>query len=118
MKIKSLGHSVLKVKDRLRFQKFYNGILGLPICARLDQDGFKMAFFSLGNHLDFTVMEVSSEGGSQSETAAGLHQVSFKICTSLDELREGKAKLQEACIAPTPYCSRNLSRNFRGQLGA
>ena len=27
MKIKSLGHVVLKVKDRLRSEHFYNGIL-------------------------------------------------------------------------------------------
>ena len=102
MKIKSLGHVVLKVKDRERAEQFYNGILGLPICARLDQGGFKMAFFSLGNHHDFAVMEVSGEGGSQSETAVGLHHVAFKIGTSLDDLREAKAKLEAAGIVPTP----------------
>jgi len=102
MKVTSLGHVVLKVRDRARAERFYNGILGLPICARLDQDGFKMAFFTLGNHHDLAVMEVSGEGGSQSETAVGLHHVAFKIGTKLDELREAKAKLEAAGITPTP----------------
>jgi len=102
MKIKSLGHVVLKVKDRERAERFYNGVLGLPICARLDQGAFKMAFFSLGNHHDFAVMEVSGEGGSQSETAIGLHHVAFKIGTTLDELREAKTMLEGAGITPVP----------------
>jgi catechol 2,3-dioxygenase len=102
MKIKSLGHVVLKVRDRLRSEHFHSGILGLPVCARLDHDGLKMAFFSLGNHHDFAVMEVSGEGGRQSETAVGLHHVAFKIGTNLDELREAKAKLEAAGITPTP----------------
>ena len=99
MKIKSLGHVVLRVRDRERATAFYNGVLGLPVCARLDQDGMKMAFFSLGNHHDFAVMEVSGEGSSRSESAVGLHHVAFNIRTTLEELREAKAKLDAAGIA-------------------
>ena len=102
MKIKSLGHVVLRVTDRERAERFYGGVLGLPLCARLDEGGFKMAFFTLGNHHDFAVMEVTGEGSSRSETAVGLHHVAFNIGTSLDELREAKAKLEAAGIATTP----------------
>ena len=102
MKIKSLGHVVIRVTDRDRAERFYGGVLGLPLCARLDQDGFRMAFFSLGNHHDFAVMEVSGEGSSRSETAVGLHHVAFNIGTTLDELREAKAKLDAAGIAARP----------------
>ena len=102
MKIKALGHVVLRVTDRARAEKFYNGVLGLPICARLDKTGFKMAFFTLGNHHDFAVMEVSGEGSSRSETAVGLHHVAFKIGNNLDELREAKSKLEVAGITPHP----------------
>ena len=62
----------------------------------------KMAFFTLGNHHDFAVMEVSGEGSSRSESAVGLHHVAFNIGRSLDELREAKAKLEAAGIKPTP----------------
>src|SRR6201989_956540 len=102
MKIQSLGHVVLKVKDRLRSEHFYNGILGLPVCARLDQDGFKMAFFSLGNHHDFAVMEVSRDGTTRSEPAVGLHHVGSKTAPRLDESREAKAKLEAADSTPNP----------------
>jgi catechol 2,3-dioxygenase len=102
LKIKALGHVVLRVTDRARSEKFYNGVLGLPICARLDQGGMKMAFFTLGNHHDFAVMEVSGEGSSQGGSAVGLDHVAFNIGKSLDELREAKAKLEAAGIMPNP----------------
>lgn len=102
MKIKALGHVVLRVTDRARAERFYNGLLGLPICARFDQDGMKMAFFTLGNHHDFAVMEVSGDGGAQSQSAAGLHHVAFNIGRDLDDLREAKAKLEAAGITPNP----------------
>jgi catechol 2,3-dioxygenase len=102
MQIKALGHVVLRVTDRARAEKFYNGVLGLPICARYDEHGFKMAFFSLGNHHDFAVMEVSGVGSSKAESAVGLHHVAFNIGKTIDELREAKAKLEAAGVPLTP----------------
>jgi catechol-2,3-dioxygenase len=84
MKIKSLGHVVLRVTDLERAERFYGGVLGLPVCAHMDEGGFKMAFFSLGNHHDFALMQVSGEGSSRSESAVGLHHVAIKIGTTLD----------------------------------
>lgn len=98
MKINALGHVVLRVSDRARAERFYGEVLGLPLCARFDEGGLKMAFFTLGNHHDFAVMEVSGEGSSTSETAVGLHHVAFNIGTTLDELREAQAKLAAAGI--------------------
>lgn len=102
MKIKSLGHVVLRVTNLERAEHFYSEVLGLPLCARLDESGFKMAFFTLGNHHDFAVMEVSGEGSTQSQSAVGLHHVAFNIGTTLDELREAKANLDAAGITTTP----------------
>ena len=102
MKIRSLGHVVVRVTDRERAERFYGGVLGLPVCARYDQGGLKMAFFTLGNHHDFAVMEVSGEGSSRSEAAVGLHHVAFHIGTTLDELREARARLDAAGIETHP----------------
>jgi catechol 2,3-dioxygenase len=102
MKINALGHVVLRVTDCVRAERFYNGVLGIPICARFDENGMKMAFFTLGNHHDFAVMEVSGEGGSRSRSTVGLDHVAFNIGRNLDELREAKAKLEAAGITPTP----------------
>jgi catechol 2,3-dioxygenase len=102
MKIKALGHVVLRVTDRARAERFYNGVLGLPVCARFDQDGVRMAFFTLGNHHDFAVMEVSGEGGAPAQTAVGLDHIAFNIGSSLAELREAKAMLEASGLAVTP----------------
>lgn len=100
MKIKSLGHVVLRVTDVARAEAFYHGVLGLPVAARMGEDGPKMTFFTLGNHHDFAVMEVS--GGARAESAPGLDHVAFNIGGSLDELREAKAKLDAAGIMSVP----------------
>jgi len=102
MKISALGHVVLRVSNRDRAEQFYNGVLGLPICARFDQSGMKMAFFSLGNHHDFAVMEVSGQQNSKGGDGIGLDHVAFKIGKSLDELREAKRHLEAAGIKPRP----------------
>jgi catechol 2,3-dioxygenase len=62
----------------------------------------KMAFFTLGNHHDFAVMQVSGDGTNPSESAVGLDHVAFKIGKSLDELREAKKVLEAAGITPNP----------------
>lgn len=102
MNIRALGHVVLRVTSRERAERFYGGVLGLSLCARLDEGGLKMAFFTLGNHHDFAVMEVSGDGSSRSESAVGMHHVAFKIGTTMDELRDAKALLEAAGITTTP----------------
>ena len=102
MKISALGHVVLRVSNRERAEQFYNGVLGLPLCARLDEAGLKMAFFSLGNHHDFAVMEVGGQGSARNGNGIGLDHVAFKIGKSLDELREAKRHLEAAGIKPRP----------------
>lgn len=102
MKVESLGHVVLKVTDIERAEKFYNGILGMPICARLDEQGMKMTFFTLGNHHDLAVMQVSGEDKAGGQHAVGLHHVAFRIGHSLDKLVEAKAHLDAAGVASDP----------------
>jgi len=102
MKVKALGHVVLKVTDLDRSEKFYNGTLGMPVCARFDEQGMKMTFFSLGNHHDLAVAEVSGEDAAAGEQSAGLHHVAFCIGSTLDELKEAKVHLEAAGVTPDP----------------
>lgn len=97
MKIQSLGHVVVRVTDIDRAERFYGDVLGLPICARFEENGMKMTFFSLGNHHDFAVM--LAPGDAATTEGAGLHHVAFKIGDSLDQLREARAKLTAAGVA-------------------
>jgi len=102
MQIQALGHVVLRVTDQSRAERFYGETLGLPICARFDEDGMKMTFFTLGNHHDFAVMEVSGEDAAAGPSAVGLHHVAFKIGDKLDQLREAKTKREAAGIVLRP----------------
>jgi catechol 2,3-dioxygenase len=96
MKISALGHVVLRVSDLERAERFYGDVLGLPLCARYDENGLKMAFFTLGNHHDFAVMQAD---GPIAPATSGLFHVAFKIGDNLDQLREAKAKLEAAGLA-------------------
>lgn len=102
MKVRSLGHVVLKVADLKRSEQFYNGVLGMPVCARFDEQGMKMTFFSLGNHHDLAIAKVSGEDSAAGEESVGLDHVAFCIGSSLDELVEAKQQLEAAGIVPDP----------------
>ena len=97
MRIQSLGHVVLKVRDQQRAEAFYNGLLGMPIAARFP--ALSMTFFTLGNHHDFAVTAVGDDAQDAPANAPGLFHVAFKIGTRIDELREAKSRLEAAGLA-------------------
>jgi catechol 2,3-dioxygenase len=101
MEIKSLGHVVVRVADRERSKTFYRDVLGLPVCAHYDKDGMKMAFFTLGNHHDFAIMQTTVDAPT-AEGGIGLDHVAFNIGTTMDELREAKACMDAAGVATNP----------------
>ncbi len=76
-----------------RTEEFYNGVLGLPIAARL---GTNMTFFTLGNHHDLTVLEVGSDAPDAPADAPGLYYI--KVGTSIDGLRAVKSELEDAAV--------------------
>ena len=60
IKVRNVGHVVLKVRDLERSARFYRDVLGLKEVAR-GNFGRPMAFFSTGdNHHDVAVMEVGA----------------------------------------------------------
>lgn len=97
MQIEQLGHAVLKVRDIERSEQFYNGVLGLPVAARLEE-GLNMTFFTLGNHHDFAIVAVGADGPDAADNGPGLFHVAFKVGDSLDELRLIKKELEEAGV--------------------
>ena len=101
MKIQSLGHVVIKVRNQERAEQFYNGLLGIPIAARLP--AFSMTFFTLGNHHDFAVTAVGDEAMDAPANSPGLFHVAFKIGTNISELRDAKLKLEAAGLEVVAY---------------
>ncbi|MCR9259259.1 MAG: VOC family protein [Pseudomonadaceae bacterium] len=101
MKIESLGHVVLNVSDLQRAERFYTDVLGMSVCARFNEQGMNMIFFSLGDHHDLALSEVSDEGiaGGQS---SGLNHVAFRIGTEMKQLVEAKNHLLAQGLELTP----------------
>ncbi len=100
MEIQSLGHVVLKVRDRERAEAFYEGVLGLEVAARAKD--FPMTFYTLGNHHDLAIWEVGEDAASPGEDDVGLAHVAFKVGDDIDALREAKAHLEAAGVAVAP----------------
>jgi catechol-2,3-dioxygenase len=94
MKVHSLGHVVIKVRDQQRAEAFYNGLLGLPIAARYPQ--MSATFFTLGNHHDFAIVAIGADAEVPPEHSTGLLHVAFKIGDRIDDLREAKDRLEAA----------------------
>jgi catechol 2,3-dioxygenase len=93
IKVRNVGHVVLKVRDIERSARFYRDVLGLKEVARGDF-GRPMAFFSTGdNHHDVAVMEVGPDAPAPAQEATGLYHVALRIGTTLDELRAAQAHL-------------------------
>jgi catechol 2,3-dioxygenase len=99
MEIKSLGHVVIRVRDLQQSEVFYRDTLGLPVCAHYHKDGVNMAFFTLGDHHDFAIIESPNLG---EETRSGLDHVAFKIGDHIDDLKEAKTKMEALGIATDP----------------
>ena len=115
MKIQSLGHVVIKVRDQKRAEAFYNGLLGMPIAARLPS--FSMTFFTLGNHHDFAIKAVGDGTPDAPEDSPGLFHVAFKIGSHIDELREAKLYLEATDLKVDAYdheVAKSIYFNDRG----
>jgi catechol 2,3-dioxygenase-like lactoylglutathione lyase family enzyme len=97
MRIRELGHVVIKVQDVQRAEAFYGGTLGIPVAGR-SADPVPMVFFTLGNHHDLAAMELGTYGRSPDRYSAGLAHVAFKVGDSLDEFDAVKRELEAAGV--------------------
>lgn len=97
MRVQSLGHVVLKVRDLQRSEAFYAGTLNIPVVSRIS-DPVHMTFFTLGNHHDFAIIEVGEDAPSPDPRAIGLAHVAFKIGDSHEDFDSMRSLLDLAGI--------------------
>ena len=98
MRVHSLGHVVLKVRDLNKSIPFYKDILGLN---QVGNHGEKMVFFSIvDNHHDLALLELDKSAVTSPEESPGLHHVAFKVGDSLEELQEAKDWLVSQGVNP------------------
>jgi catechol 2,3-dioxygenase len=94
IRVRNVGHVVLKVRDIERSAWFYRDVLGLKEVAR-GVFGRPMAFFSTGdNHHDVAVMEMGPDAPPPPPDGTGLYHVALRIGTTLDELRAASEHLR------------------------
>jgi catechol 2,3-dioxygenase len=110
MKVQTLGHVVIKVRNQERAEAFYNGVLGIPIAAR--HETMPMTFFTLGNHHDLAVLATEDDAPAPPKTSPGLFHIALKVGDSLDELRETKAKLEEAGVKVDAIIDHEVSKSI------
>ncbi|MDH4146712.1 MAG: VOC family protein [Acidimicrobiia bacterium] len=96
MPVKSIGHAVLKVRSVERAERFYNGILGMPVAVRWDGLGREMTFFTLGNHHELAVAEVGEDAPGPEARGVGLAHLAFCVGDSADDLLAMKQQLDAA----------------------
>lgn len=97
MRVQSLGHVVLKVRDLQRSEAFYAGALKIPVISRIS-DPVHMTFFTLGNHHDFAIMEVGKDAPSPDPRAPGLAHVAFKVGDSREDFDSMRSHLDSSGI--------------------
>ena len=100
MRIESLAHVVIKVRDLDTAERFYALVLGLPVQAR--SESARMVFFTLGQHHDFGVMALGAEAADADPDAVGTHHVAFRLAGGLDALREAKRRLEAEGVTVAP----------------
>ena len=106
MRVQSLGHVVLNVRDLQRSEAFYSGVLGTPVISRIS-DPVQMTFFTPGNHHVFATIDVGEDAPAPDPSATGLAHVAFKVGDSLDEFDATKRQLEARLRGPRTspsYC--------------
>ncbi len=99
MKIESLGHVVIKVRDLDVAEQFYNEVLGIPIQSRSEAE--QMTFFTLGQHHDFAIIAIGAEAAPPGSDALGTHHIAFKV-GDIGALREAKTRLEAEGVTVAP----------------
>jgi catechol 2,3-dioxygenase len=92
MKVHSIGHVVLKVRDLARSVPFYTKVLGMKEVARNDR-GMAFLIFK-DNHHDIALIETGGGSPDAPKAAPGLAHLALKIGSTLEELREAKGWLE------------------------
>lgn len=96
MKVRELGHAVIKVRDRERAEAFYGDVLGMELAAR--HPTMPMTFYTLGNHHDLALLEVGADAPEANRRSTGLYHLAFCVGDTLDELRAVRDELEAAGV--------------------
>lgn len=113
IRVRNVGHVVLKVRDLAPAARFYRDVLGLREVGRATF-GRPMVFFSATgeNHHDLALFEVGPDAAPRDRDGVGLYHVALKIGDSLEELRVAKAHLEANGIGGLRFRDHRVSQSI------
>lgn len=103
MEVKELGHIVLYVRDLERSRRFYADVLGWKEVRGNMPANFPAAAFSSGRtHHELLLIEVGRQAAPlPAGRRVGMYHFGLKVGESDGELREARARLNEAGVPIT-----------------
>ena len=97
LRVRTIGHVVLRVRDLGASLAFYRDLLGMTEVARY-RGAMVFLSFGTGNHHDLALQQIGADAADADANAVGLYHIAFKVGDTLDELRAWVAKLQAAGV--------------------
>ncbi|MEE9247740.1 MAG: VOC family protein [Dehalococcoidia bacterium] len=93
IKLKRLGHLVLRVRDVKRSEEFYSNVLGLEVKGRYDD---RMVFFRSNQEVDhdLAILGIGDDAPGPEATRVGLYHFAYEL-GSFEELREAYGIIKE-----------------------
>jgi len=111
MKLKKLGHVLIRAADQEKSKRFYTDVLGFGVSEHLPNDA---AFLTLGDDFhtfDVAQVGVSMPGGAGSSSEPGLGHIAFQV-DRYAELGEAYKALQDHGIEIQRAVDHNSQRSI------
>lgn len=93
MNITALGHAAIKVRDLSVSERFYSGVLNMPIVMRFDAED-ELAF-GVGQSGLFMVQAVGADAPAPDRRTLGVHHIAFIVGNNPQALDAAARRLEQ-----------------------
>ena len=97
MNITALGHAAIRVRDLASSERFYSGVLGMPVVMRFPEE--QELGFGIGKSSVFMVHAVGKDAPAPDARTLGIHHMAFIVGNTPDTLSAAANRLNEHGVA-------------------